>query len=150
MESGAFKSDKPLIKALTCLRFFAAVHVILFHMTMNHIGEYPLLVRNFLLAAPIEVGFFFILSGFILTYNYVRKDSRGVDARTFWVARIARVIPVYVLSLVIGLPVLIREAMHSVGGGILPVGGRVLGITLTAFFLLQSWYPPVVHRLNPP
>src|SRR5713101_642898 len=107
MRSGIVKSEIPIIKALTSLRFFAAVHVILFHMTMNRIGTYPLLVRNFLLASPIGVVFFFVLSGFILTYNYVRKDKPVTDSRSFWRARFARIYPVYVLSLGVGLPVLI-------------------------------------------
>src|SRR5437899_1824692 len=103
-------SEKPTIQALTGLRFFAALHVILFHMTMGHITEYPVLVRNFLLAAPIAVEFFFVLSGFILTINYVGADPTvRIHPPSFWLARFARIVPVYLLGLIGWLPIYVRE-----------------------------------------
>jgi peptidoglycan/LPS O-acetylase OafA/YrhL len=87
----------PQLKALTSIRFFVALHVALFHM-----------VRPFSLWGPLEpvmrsgyvgVSFFFVLSGFILTYSHALEyeSGRGL-ASQFWIARFARIYPVYLLS----------------------------------------------------
>lgn len=88
----------PALKALTSVRFFAALHVALFHM-----------VRPFSLWGPLApimsagyhgVSFFFFLSGFILTYSHAAEYELGRGSPTrFWVARIARIYPVYLLSM---------------------------------------------------
>ncbi len=88
----------PLLRALTSVRFFAAVHVALYH-----------LVRPFtrwgVLAAAMSVGytgvsFFFFLSGFILTYAHATEYERGRgNPRKFFFARFARVYPVYLVSM---------------------------------------------------
>lgn len=50
----------------------------------------------------VGVSFFFVLSGFIIAYNYQEKlAERKTDKRTFWVARIARVYPLHWLTLFI-------------------------------------------------
>jgi len=55
----------------------------------------------------IFVGFFFLLSGFILTYNYAERSS--MSATDFWVARLSRLYPIYLLMLVISIPMLLGE-----------------------------------------
>ena len=45
---------------------------------------------------------FFILSGFIIAYNYEEKLLEKITTkRTFWVARIARIYPLHLLTLLI-------------------------------------------------
>lgn len=45
-------------------------------------------------------SFFFVLSGFIIAYNYQhRLEENRTDKRTFWVARFARVYPLHWLTL---------------------------------------------------
>ncbi len=50
------------------------------------------------------VPFFFLLSGFILTYSYLGQVETHNQRRRFWEARFARVYPVYLLSLVLNWP----------------------------------------------
>lgn len=50
----------------------------------------------------LESAFFFILSGFIIAYNYEEKLLEKITTkRTFWVARIARIYPLHLLTLLI-------------------------------------------------
>jgi peptidoglycan/LPS O-acetylase OafA/YrhL len=51
------------------------------------------------------VGFFFLLSGFILTYTYGGRLRSRADAARFYVARFARVYPAYAVSIALALPV---------------------------------------------
>lgn len=89
------------IHALTSVRFFAALYVILFH----NIGQ--LSPRGFV-AEIIKMGvigpyFFFTLSGYILALVYLRQGS-AVDRRRFFVARFARIYPFYIASLLLEAP----------------------------------------------
>jgi len=85
---------------LTSMRFLAALSVL-----VGHFG--PFLAWkgwSFDFAGGLGVSFFFVLSGFILTYRYWDDFSAGVSRRTyrhFLVARVARVYPSYVLALVL-------------------------------------------------
>ena len=52
----------------------------------------------------VGVSFFFMLSGFIIAYNYQKKFSENkITKRTFWVARIARIYPLHWLTLLIAV-----------------------------------------------
>lgn len=49
----------------------------------------------------VGVSFFFVLSGFIIAYNYQKRlGEKKISKRTFWVARIARIYPLHWLTLV--------------------------------------------------
>jgi peptidoglycan/LPS O-acetylase OafA/YrhL len=51
------------------------------------------------------VSFFFILSGFILSVNYADKLAFSkVTKKEFWIARIARIYPLHLFTLLIALP----------------------------------------------
>lgn len=92
--------EKPgLIPALTGLRFFAALMVFFSH--------YPIPTENqdlFLLQTSgfNGVTFFFVLSGFIITYNYLdRFESRPlVSTPRYLLARFARIYPLYSLLII--------------------------------------------------
>ncbi len=88
--------NRTQLRPLTSLRFFAALLVFCWHAgwTKN------VAAAHFL--GPAGVEFFFVLSGFILTYTYRSVFARGLTStamRAFWVARFARVYPLYALSL---------------------------------------------------
>jgi peptidoglycan/LPS O-acetylase OafA/YrhL len=62
----------------------------------------PAPVRSFLVAGYNGVTLFFILSGFVLAFNYGDRLGRHMTARGLWsfaVARFARVYPLYLLAL---------------------------------------------------
>lgn len=131
----------PHIKPLTSLRFFAALLVVVHHFGMLARSPVSRLFRV-ALAGYLGVNFFFLLSGFILIYSYL--DQRGqmrVSRREFWVARFARIYPVYLVGLVIGtLPYLWTH--HS---AISRVVTGFAGLTLT-----QAWIPSAAGQWDGP
>ncbi len=98
---------KPALPALTGIRTCLALTILLFHFTpaglrwAAHpaISLYPIVDIGF-----VFVSFFFLISGFILSYNYDgRPDMNAVD---FWMARFSRLYPVYLFTLIVSIPFL--------------------------------------------
>jgi peptidoglycan/LPS O-acetylase OafA/YrhL len=59
------------------------------------------LFRNLIDRGFLGVTFFFVLSGYILSLNYLgRFGEKVVDIKSFFVARFARIYPLYILSVV--------------------------------------------------
>ncbi len=78
------------------------------------------------------VSFFFLISGFILTYNYA--DRATLSPRNFYIARVSRVYPVYLLVMLLSIPFLQLEwqaRSHQ---------DFWAGLILTPF-ALQGWSP---------
>jgi peptidoglycan/LPS O-acetylase OafA/YrhL len=130
--------------ALTGARFLAAFWVVLYHFVFSFqeapepasqwakiAGGNPFLLV--LAQGHLAVDFFFLLSGFILAYTYAADDAkvRGGN-RSFWVARIARIYPVYLLGLLLGFGPYLADG-HSLFG----IGSA----TAAHFLLIQAWFP---------
>jgi peptidoglycan/LPS O-acetylase OafA/YrhL len=84
------------LDALTSFRFFAALMVFLFHVEI--FSKYQL--------GYIGVSFFFILSGFILTYNYSSK-LRSLDRtniKKFYIARLTKIYPIHLITFILAIP----------------------------------------------
>jgi peptidoglycan/LPS O-acetylase OafA/YrhL len=107
------------IDSLTALRFFAAFGVVCHHLGYGKgIGS-------------LGVTFFFVLSGFILTYNYFAILSRPNrrSLASYAAARIARIYPVHLATFLFSIPLVVAAEKHTVGE------------TLANLLLLQSFWP---------
>jgi len=142
---------RPSIPSLTSLRFVAALFVVIFHYKVSDIGsrrlDFPEAISSFGYEA---VTFFFVLSGFILTYVHVRADSSiqqlNVSARSFFASRLARILPAYFIALAIAAPFFVRNYFAaSTPDTLLFASGLVL-----VPLLLQAWYPPANLLWNAP
>jgi peptidoglycan/LPS O-acetylase OafA/YrhL len=80
------------------------------------------------------VSFFFVLSGFILTYVYPKLEGGRAVVR-FFVARFARVWPAHVFTLV--LVVILGMHLKAVGAAADPT----VAITAANLTMTQAWYP---------
>jgi peptidoglycan/LPS O-acetylase OafA/YrhL len=92
------------------------------------------------------VTFFFILSGFILTYAHAawtEYDEWNIEPVAFWRSRFARVFPAYFLGLLLALPILSDFIEHAK-----PWEG-IVGPLLVLLFL-QTWWPPFATIWNYP
>jgi peptidoglycan/LPS O-acetylase OafA/YrhL len=123
---------RPNIPALTSMRFFAAILVVIFHYNAAS-PIFPFGISHFGFES---VTFFFILSGFILTYTHATDTGLNISGRDFLAARIARIAPAYFLALALALPFFIRS-------GPAPSVPLVLSMT-------QAWVPPYALSWNIP
>ncbi len=90
-----------MIDTLTSLRLFFALMVYASHISMINREAFS---AHIFQEGYVGVSFFFILSGFIIAHNYTAKLSdASCSKREFWVARIARIYPLHLLTLVIAL-----------------------------------------------
>jgi peptidoglycan/LPS O-acetylase OafA/YrhL len=119
---------------LTSLRFIAALAVFGSHLPLvrgtdqpflNWLGKYVLLEGYW------GVAFFFILSGFILTIAYQNRLESKKDICTFWIARLARIYPLHLLTLVLA-----AFTINTAPFGI---------ATFSNLLLLQSFIPSSVY-----
>ena len=98
------------LPALTGLRFFAAFLILVGHGTpmMLKLNPNPQLVIN-VTNCFLEVGMqlFFVLSGFVIHYNYayVGRLPQPRNVAKFYIARFARIYPLYILFLTLQLVV---------------------------------------------
>ena len=128
---------KKSLSGLTSIRFFAALWVMAFHGYFWAHRSDPF--SNFTAAGYAGVSVFFVLSGFILSYNYLDSEY---SSRTFWVARLARIFPIYAIALLLCIPPLIhayqRHEFSFSAGFLAPP------------LLLQAWIPSATLLWNPP
>lgn len=138
---------RPHLRALTGLRFVAAFHVLAYH----GLGAGPQSawwMRALVGSGYVGVSLFFVLSGFVLTYTYHDSLRDGTATRgAFLAARVARIYPVYLLSLLVALPPLFWLVASR---GVRMDHGWLAGITGLYAGLLQAWDPRRACVLNCP
>jgi len=136
---------RPKLHPLTSMRFGAAALVAFHHFALLG-GVHPSnrWLDSLLGLGYVSVNFFFVLSGFVLAWNYIGDAGEfRVDGRRFWLARIARLYPAYALALIFALPHFIEFAVR--GGapvpGVVPLTNPwiVAATTITTPLLLQVW-----------
>jgi peptidoglycan/LPS O-acetylase OafA/YrhL len=129
------------LDALTGLRCFAAINIVFFHFSNPKWFGFLAPVVD---AGYVSVSYFILLSGFVLGYNYNARARDGkLDRVRFWKARFTRIYPIYLLSLLLSLGMLVPEYgahTHAI---------YWTGIVLTPL-LLQGWIPSIATFLNTP
>lgn len=120
---------KRQLDALTSLRFFAAAMIVVGH--SHHLLGSLGIALTFQLSQG--VSFFFVLSGFILSYNYQHLSDKKSAIR-FLIARFARIWPLHIATLLIWLAIITPNITHEFAN---PTDGLIkLALNFT---LLQSW-----------
>ncbi len=118
------------LDALTSWRFFAAAMIVIHH------GDPVFGSLGLSQALPLDQGvsFFFVLSGFILAYNYPALINEA-DKLTFLKARIARLWPTHIAAIIL---VVLLTAHLNVGRDSL---SSALFAAVANLFLFQSLVP---------
>lgn len=151
------RQKRPRLKALTGIRFFAALHLFLFHVKQAHdVGflRFPLLDRlpgpiaAFLDVGYISTGLFFILSGFVLAYVYLDDDGRlQTTAREFVTKRLRRLYPLYFVSLLLLAPA--PMLLPKITNDLVPQQ-NLFAVVAANLTLTQSWFPNLALSWNAP
>jgi peptidoglycan/LPS O-acetylase OafA/YrhL len=130
------------LDAITGLRWWAAFAVFLFH--VRNIVPLPLPLAEVAAFGYLGVAFFFVLSGFVLTWSW-RPD---VDKRTFYWRRFSRVYPLHVVTLLIAIPVFYSFNPDPAQTWVKPFDIALLVLCL---LLLQGWSrdPAILFAGNP-
>lgn len=130
------------LDSLTSLRWFAAFGVFLFH--MRNIVTFPSQLDWLTGTGYLGVTFFFVLSGFVLTWSW----QPGTPVRAFYWRRFARIYPLHLLALLIAVPVFYRAVVPEGQWWIKPFD---LGLLLLSVLVIQGWWlaPSVLFSGNP-
>jgi peptidoglycan/LPS O-acetylase OafA/YrhL len=148
------RESRSALPALTSIRFFAALWVVVSHLAVMGYVNFSAPVRWVAGDSRPAVTFFFVLSGFILAHNY-GDGLDGEGMRRFYVARFARIYPMLVFSLLLAAPVtailLISDDRAHLfewygipGNPTLPL----IASLLAQLFCLTAWLP--FSALNQP
>jgi peptidoglycan/LPS O-acetylase OafA/YrhL len=137
---GEMNQPRERLHALTSLRFFAAVFVVFFHFIWEY---FPAVTHQSLLGKLVDMGhcsvsFFFLLSGYILAFVYLRRGDT-MRVRAFFLARFARVYPLFLATLILDTPILLMARLSKYGlkSALLKTGITFAGNTV----MLQAWVP---------
>lgn len=115
-----------MIKPLTSLRFFFAFFVFLSHLPFLKNSDSSFIFEHIFSEGFLGVSFFFILSGFILAYNYRDKiANKKISLRTFYIARFARIYPLHLATLLLSIPLFYKG----------------ISVLIINILLLQSYIP---------
>ncbi|WP_165354269.1 acyltransferase family protein [Nocardioides glacieisoli] len=118
------------LRRLTSLRAFAALAVFLHHCGNENNW---LIWDRYVRYGSAGVAFFFVLSGFVLTWAW----RPGDETRLFYVRRFARIWPAHVVALATGVV------------AFAPTDPRITWESVVAnLLLLQAWAPPPLNTLN--
>lgn len=106
-------SNKVFFPNLEGLRFFAFFVVFINHATgslsyYNSSKEYVFMSTHFFKNGALGVSFFFVLSGFLITYLLLKEKeiSGKINIKNFYLRRILRIWPLYFLIVVLCLLIL--------------------------------------------
>ncbi len=125
------------IPALTSIRFFAALYVVLHH-TAPLVLRRNAALNHFLLNGDSSVEMFFVLSGFILTYSHYHQNP--LPPGQFYFFRFSRIYPVYLVGLVLFFPA-IWANLATLHASAWAVWSRIAIYGTAAGVLIQAWVP---------
>ncbi|WP_164205484.1 acyltransferase family protein [[Micrococcus luteus] ATCC 49442] len=132
---------KLALHQLTGIRFIAALWVVLFHFQFQILGILPEAgsLRGVFNAGDMAVDLFFVLSGFIISYQYMGKFTSGAgDYKSFLWKRLARIYPVHIAML--GAFVLLLVAGKAVGASAGDPSLFTMGGAVKEVLLIRVWF----------
>ena len=139
LTSGPGAADTQRLDALTGLRWYAAMAVFWFHVTM--LLPDPRF-SSFGVFGSSGVSFFFVLSGFVLAWS----ARPGLALRVFYWRRFVRIWPMLAVSIALALPVFYDFPGASPSYPYEPKVGWGIAASLAG---VQSWFPQLLYIGNP-
>lgn len=139
--------NKIEILPLTSFRFIAAFYVFIFHCQIHYgVASSISIINNFISYGYLGMVMFFILSGYILSYNYKDFYSKN-QIKEFYINRIARIYPIYIIYGLIGFPIFLLNVSDI--NSMLDLELIQIILAFFAFvFMIQSWFPTLFNIWN--
>ena len=149
--SASFADTKPHYNILDGLRGAAALMVVWYHVFegfafaegMNGVEGGGLI--NVFNHGYLAVDFFFMLSGFVISYAYDDRWNR-MSLSDFFKRRLVRLHPMIVMGAIIGLTTFLLQGGVKWDGSITPATGVVLAFLLTCCFIPAI--PGALHEVR--
>ncbi|MEO6238617.1 MAG: acyltransferase [Vicinamibacterales bacterium] len=142
----SFKVNLP---ALTGARFLAASSIVVYHYGLGPLAAISTSLAQCAQAGPTAVSFFYVLSGAVITWGCTGRDgASGRPRQVFWTQRARRILPAYLLALLLsaGPAALHVWHLHPGAPGLIRIVAGVGGSLL----LVQALWPPLAEGFNTP
>ena len=145
-------SRRPAIDSLTSVRGLAALWVVLYHFQFDIVALLPLAkpLLPFFGQGHFAVPIFFVLSGYVLAYNYL--ESIGARPRLsevfrFWGRRLQRIYPLHLATLLAVVPMVLLARLRG-----LEISGTGYGLRdfVLNVLLIHTWVPHFKLNWNYP
>lgn len=130
-----------VLRPLVGIRFIAVAATVFHHSGSSWLSAQPWapkIVANSALHAQMALGFFFVLSGFILQTLYRGRLSEAGAWRRYGISRVARIYPVYLIGVLLMAPAYAVAAWSALPQFALIQCWATLGNT----WGWQNWNPP--------
>jgi peptidoglycan/LPS O-acetylase OafA/YrhL len=95
----------------------------------------------------VSVSFFFFLSGYILATVYLSRGKQ-INLRNFFVARFARIYPIFTIALLLDVPRLMMNRAKEYGFQAAAL--KTIASFVGHIFMLQAWTAKLKYDLDPP
>lgn len=136
------QNNKVYFYNLDALRFLAFLsvfvsHAVLFFGYNNDSAIFMKLRKLFFVHGDLGVTFFFVLSGFLLTYLFLqeKKSTGTIKLKLFYKKRIVRIWPVYFLTIIFGFFILPFIASFFTTGFVFNTSFDISKISWYVFFI---------------
>ncbi|MCG3863212.1 MULTISPECIES: acyltransferase [unclassified Photobacterium] len=117
---------KKELKGLTALRCYSAFYVVIFHLNRRVPIDFGHYINKFISNGAVGMSFFFILSGFVMAYNY-----NSDNLKNYYIKRFLRIYPAYFFMGVLTLPFLFIMGYEN----------KTILTSLLIFIVpIQSWF----------
>ncbi|PQV53259.1 acyltransferase [Paraburkholderia sp. BL21I4N1] len=141
-------SERPEILPLTSLRGLAALLIVVNHLALllpqiGHSSARPAFVKTGLLGMTV----FFVLSGFVMYYNYAHRIASSPSAGTvrFIFARIARLYPLLIVYVLFNFGLNIARSIATGDAA----SASTFMTTLPLYLIgVQTWFYAVINGIN--
>ena len=142
MESNDRRSGR--LAGLSGLRAVAAVSVVIHHFGAQY---FPSWTGGYFAGGAYLVDVFFMLSGFLLGYAYIDRSGLTTSRRRFFLSRMARLYPAYLLGLVLSLPYFLT--LLPAQGSEIARAAKTAVVSGSTLLMLQAWIPNAQSWNNP-
>lgn len=144
------KTNENYLPNLNGLRFFAALIIIIQHIEqlkyLFGLGSYWLTIPFMPKIGELSVVFFFVLSGFLITYLLLNEEKKTgeINVRKFYIRRLLRIAPLYYLVIFLAFAFLpYFELFQLPGSSLDKINDHLLGKLLLYGFFFSNLVMPV-------